>query len=153
MFLRITYLVEISFFWIAEKLDVFRTLSRNSLPEMFCKKGGLIHFAKLTGKRMCQSLFFNKVAGLRTATSLKKRRSYKCFPVSFAQFQTTPFCLKLQQQDFTHPHKIDDEYLKSYSYKWKFFGLMRKDFWERELNEEWLFKVKSRSLYFFVFAP
>ena len=32
-------------------------------PEMFCKKGVLINFAKFTGKHLCQTLFFNKVAG------------------------------------------------------------------------------------------
>ena len=32
---------------------------------MFCKKGVLKIFAKFTGKHICQSLFFNKVAGLR----------------------------------------------------------------------------------------
>ena len=37
---------------------------------MFCKKGDLKNLAKLTGKRLCQSLFFNKVAGLRPATLL-----------------------------------------------------------------------------------
>ena len=31
---------------------------------MFCKKGVLRNFAKFTGKHLCQSLFFNKVAGL-----------------------------------------------------------------------------------------
>ena len=33
-------------------------------PEVFCKKGALRHFAKLTGKHLSQSLFFNNVAGL-----------------------------------------------------------------------------------------
>ena len=33
--------------------------------EMFCKKGVLRNFINLTGKHLCQSLFFNKVAGLR----------------------------------------------------------------------------------------
>ena len=31
---------------------------------MFCKKGVLRNFAKFTGKHLCQSFFFNKVAGL-----------------------------------------------------------------------------------------
>ena len=31
---------------------------------MFCKKGVLKKFVKFTGKHLCQSLFFNKVAGL-----------------------------------------------------------------------------------------
>ena len=33
-------------------------------PEVFCKKGVLRNFAKFTAKHLCQSLFFNKVAGL-----------------------------------------------------------------------------------------
>ena len=41
--------------------------------EVFCKKGVLKNFAKFTPKRLCQSLFFNKVAGLRSPTLLKKK--------------------------------------------------------------------------------
>ena len=37
---------------------------RSSLPEVFCTKGVLRNFAKFTGKHLCQSLIFNKVAGL-----------------------------------------------------------------------------------------
>ena len=37
------------------------------------KKGVLKNFTKFTGKHLCQSLFFNKVAGLRPAALLKKR--------------------------------------------------------------------------------
>ena len=51
-------------------------------------KGVLRNFAKFTGKRLRQSLFINKLAGLRPATLLKKR---KCFPVNFAKFLRTPF--------------------------------------------------------------
>ena len=38
---------------------------RSSSPEVFCKKGVLKTFAKFTGKHLCQSLFFNKVAGFK----------------------------------------------------------------------------------------
>ena len=38
---------------------------RSNRPEVFCKKGALRNFAKFTVKHLCQSLFFNKVAGLR----------------------------------------------------------------------------------------
>ena len=38
---------------------------RSSRPEVFCKKVVLRNFAKLTGKHMCQSLFFDKAAGRR----------------------------------------------------------------------------------------
>ena len=33
-------------------------------PEVFCKKGVLRYFTKITRKDLCQSLVFNKVAGL-----------------------------------------------------------------------------------------
>ena len=36
------------------------------------KKGVLRNFSKFTGKYLCQSVFFNKVAGLRPATLLKR---------------------------------------------------------------------------------
>ena len=36
---------------------------RSIRPDMFCKKGVLKNFAKFTGKHLCQSLFFNEVAG------------------------------------------------------------------------------------------
>ena len=37
------------------------------------KVGALRNFAKFAGKHQCESLFFNKVAGVRSATFLKKR--------------------------------------------------------------------------------
>ena len=36
---------------------------RSNRPEVFCKKGILRNFTEFTGKYLCQSLFFNKVAG------------------------------------------------------------------------------------------
>ena len=41
--------------------------SRSRRPEVFCKKVVLTNFLKFTGKLLCQSLVFNKVAGLRPA--------------------------------------------------------------------------------------
>ena len=55
------------------------------------KKNVLRNFTKSTGKHLCQSLFFNKVAGLRPATLLKKRLWHRCFPVNFVKFLRTPF--------------------------------------------------------------
>ena len=55
------------------------------------KKGVLENFAKLTGKHLCQNLFFNKVAGIRPATLLKKRPWHRCFPTNFAKFLGTTF--------------------------------------------------------------
>ena len=63
----------------------------SSRVEVLRKKRVLRNFAKFTGKHLCQSLFFNKVAGLRPATSLKKRLWHRCFPVNLAKFLRTPF--------------------------------------------------------------
>ena len=35
---------------------------RNSRPKVFCKEGALKNFAKFTGKHLCWSLVFDKVA-------------------------------------------------------------------------------------------
>ena len=67
---------------------------RSSCPEVFYKKGVLKNFAKFIGKHLCQSLFFNKVAGLGPATLLKKRLRYRCFPLNIAKFLKTPFLTK-----------------------------------------------------------
>ena len=55
------------------------------------KKRVLRNFAKFTGKHLCQSLFFSRVAGLRPVISLKKRLWHRCFPVNIAKFIRTPF--------------------------------------------------------------
>ena len=44
------------------KKSKFGTL-RSSPPEVFCKKGVVRNVSKFTGKHLCHSLFFNKVAG------------------------------------------------------------------------------------------
>ena len=62
---------------------------RSSRPDVFCKKGVLRNFAKFTGKHLCQSLFFNKVAGLSPATLLKKRLWHRCFPGDFVKLLRT----------------------------------------------------------------
>ena len=58
------------------------------------KKGLLRNFAKFTGKRLCQILFFNEVAGLRSATLLNKTLWHRCFPVNFVKFLRTPFFIE-----------------------------------------------------------
>ena len=62
-----------------------KTLSfiRSSRPEVFCKKGVLRNLTKFTGKHLFQGLFFNKVAGLRPETLLKK---------TLAQVLSCEFC-------------------------------------------------------------
>ena len=66
----------------------------NSRPEVIYKKGVARNFAKFTGKHLCQSLFFNKMAGLRPATLLKKRLWHMRFPVNFVKFLITLFYIE-----------------------------------------------------------
>ena len=68
---------------------------RSILSRCSVKKGVFKNFAKFAGKHMCQSLFFNKVAGLRLGTLLKKRLWHKCFLVNFAKYLRTPFLQSL----------------------------------------------------------
>ena len=49
------------------------------------------NLAKFKGKHLYQSLFFNKVAGHRPVTLLKKRLWHRCFSVNFAKFLRTSF--------------------------------------------------------------
>ena len=65
--------------------------SQKQPPECSIIKGVLRNFAKVTGKHLCQSLFCNKVVGLRPATLLKKRLWHRCFPVNFVKFLRRPF--------------------------------------------------------------
>ena len=63
---------------------VCRTDGQKQSPEVFYKKGVLKNFTKFTGKHQYQSLFFDKVAGLRdSGTSF--------FLVNFVKFLRTPF--------------------------------------------------------------
>ena len=47
-----------------KRIPIDTVLFRSSSPEVFCKKSVLRNFAKFTGKHLCQSISFNKVAGL-----------------------------------------------------------------------------------------
>ena len=64
-------------------LDTVSFIQKQPL-KVFYKKVVLRHFAKFTGTHLCQSLFFNKVAGLRPATLLNKK--------TFAQLCSCEFC-------------------------------------------------------------
>ena len=55
------------------------------------KKGVLRHFAQFTGKHLCQSFFFNKLAALGPATLLKKETLAQVFPCEFYEISKTTF--------------------------------------------------------------
>ena len=54
-------------------MKIYFIVVQKQPQEVFYKKGVLRNFTRFTGKRLCQSFFFNEVAGLRPATLLKKR--------------------------------------------------------------------------------
>ena len=68
--------------------------NQRSRPEVFCKKGALKNFTKFTGKHLCQSLLFNKVAGMSPATLLKTTLWHRCFPAVFMKFLRTPISVE-----------------------------------------------------------
>ena len=65
---------------------------------MFCEKGVIRNFIKFTGKQLCQSLFSNKVAGLRpkACNFIKRETLAQVFSCEFCEiskktfFQRTP---------------------------------------------------------------
>ena len=62
----------------------------SSRPEEFRKKAILRKLSKFAGKHLCQSLFFNKVADQRLATSLKKRLA-QGFSCEFCEISKSTF--------------------------------------------------------------
>ena len=72
-------------------------------PEVCFKKRCLRNFTKFTGKHVCQSFFFNKVAGLRLtikvnrprACSLIKKRGSGTGVLSFKHMDTEIMILKI----------------------------------------------------------
>ena len=72
-------------------LVFYRQKSEAVVQRCSVRKGVLRNFEKFWGKYRCQNLLFNKVAGLRPATLLKRRLWNRCFPVHFSKFQRTTF--------------------------------------------------------------
>ena len=67
------------------------------LPEVFHKKGAFKIFAKFRGKHLCQSLFFDKVVGLRPqAYNFIKKET-------LAQVFSSEFCIIFNTFLTEHP--------------------------------------------------
>ena len=68
---------------------------RSGRPELFCKRVVLRNFAKLTGKHLCQSLFFNKVSGLRPVPEacnfIKNETMQQVFSCEFFEISKNSF--------------------------------------------------------------
>ena len=104
-------------------LEKRTAIGRSSRPEVFCKKVVLRNFAKFTGKHLCQSIFFNKVAGLRAANLFKKRLWHRCFPMNFVKFLRAPFLQNTSRQLLL---KIKKLFQQPFQLKLKTFKSMTK---------------------------
>ena len=71
--------------------------NRSTHQRSSLNKGVLKNFAKFTAKHLCQSLSFNKVLGLRSATLLKKE--------TLAQVFSCEFCKIFKNTFFTEHHR------------------------------------------------
>ena len=66
------------------------TIYKSSHRRCSVRKGVLRNFAKLTGKHVCQSLFFSSFRP-EACSFIKKGLWHRCFPVNFVKFLRTPF--------------------------------------------------------------
>ena len=74
-------------------------LFRSSHQWSSVKKGVLGNFAKFTGKPLCQSLFFNKVAGLRPEILFKKEALPQAFSWEFCEIFKNTFLYRRPLDD------------------------------------------------------
>ena len=82
-------LTKLSELYVTSALNSLFIINRSSHQEVFCKKDVLRNFVNFTGKHLCHSLFFNRVAAFRPATLLKKRLWFTGFAMNFAKFPRT----------------------------------------------------------------
>ena len=91
VFKKRSYLKELSSTLLLSTPVRCRNPARSSHRRCSVRKDVLRNFEKLTGKHLRQSLFFDKFAGQRPATLLKKRLWHRRFHMNFAKFLRTPF--------------------------------------------------------------
>ena len=79
-------LFKCSRFWDNKPIDIQRQAEK-----VFYVKRYSLKFQKIHKKLNVPESLFNKVAGLRPATLLKKRLWHRCFPINFVKLLITPF--------------------------------------------------------------
>ena len=90
---------------------------------MFHEKDVLKNFAKFTGKHLCRSFFFNKIAGLRPVNLLNEELRNRCFPVNFAKFLETSFYRTPPGDCFCPWHMVHGKKQKRSYYSGKLLNL------------------------------
>ena len=74
---------------------------------MFCEKGVLRKFAKFTGKHLCQSLFFDKIAG-GACNFIKKETLAQMFSCEFCKISKNSFFFRTPLVAASDPRKVAD---------------------------------------------
>ena len=78
---ELTFSPNLTLIWLINRTN------KSSHRRCSIRKYVLRNFTKFTGKPLCQSLFFNKVAGLRAATLLKRGSGRGVFLLILRNFQ------------------------------------------------------------------
>ena len=95
------FLRKYTFPWYLDKL-IFLTFSFKSLIEAvsrrcYVKKRVLTNFEKFSGKHLCQSLFFNKVAGSACGKTLWKCQEHHCVKHVRIRGYSGPYSVRMRE--------------------------------------------------------
>ena len=111
---------------------------------------------KFTGKHLCQSLFFNKVVGLRPATIFKKRLWHRYFPVNFVKFLRISFLqntsgrlLLLFSLPINQKRYFQFLICKNREYHFSLFIYLSYVFYQKRLIKTSLLVTNFQQIYFF----
>ena len=98
--------------WMQKHYLIYEGSSR---PEVFCWKGILKYFTKFTGKHLCQSLFFYKVAGRQPVNFVKLLR-IPFLQNTFGRLLLKQMILVFKLAEKTNPTKKSADNLLTLSY-------------------------------------
>ena len=94
-------------------MNILRTfnISEEVIRRCSIIKGVLRNFAKFTGKHLYRRLFFNKVAGLRAASLLKKETLAQVFFCEFCEISKSTFYYKHLRMTVSDMRSVSKGYL------------------------------------------
>ena len=93
-YMLLSYIKETYCYWKIEKMQIPKTVFRSSHQRCYVRKGVLRNFTKFTGKHLYQSIFFNKVGGLRHAKHAKQAILWSTPSTLFYEVRQTPHSMK-----------------------------------------------------------
>ena len=108
------------------KSRIVRFKLQKQPPELFYKKRCSKYCLQYSTENNCVRVLFNKSAGYRPATSLKKRLRNNCFPTNTLFYRTPPlaasgYSSKVKPND-SHKKTFTRKKLHAFFYKERFFS-------------------------------